>query len=113
MYELISEQAPSPQQNQAEKLLGQAEKLQADAFEQFELLELDVAIKLYRRSLQKIERGVAGLYEFDLVSKSLAMLGAAYMLMGNEKRARASFQRLLVINQDYQPDEAIFKTQNS
>ncbi len=93
------------------KLAKEAEGLRASARARFEELELDAAERGYTKALQKLDKAAALSEDLRPLIDTLAMLAAANLLVGQERRARALLERLLVLDIDVRPSETVFNPQ--
>ncbi|MBI3178742.1 MAG: PEGA domain-containing protein [Deltaproteobacteria bacterium] len=93
------------------KLIKEAESLRAAARARFDELEVDTAQRGYTKALQKLDKAAALSEDLRPLVDTLAMLAAANLLLGQERRARQLLERLLVLDVDIRPSETVFNPQ--
>ncbi|MEE8408070.1 MAG: PEGA domain-containing protein, partial [Myxococcota bacterium] len=101
----------SPKQARAQRFAAQAENLRQNGRRQFEQLELDLALKQLNKAVQKLDKAMPMLEDIRPLLDTLEMLCATYLLLGQERRARTSLERLLVLDVNASPDEVVFNPQ--
>jgi hypothetical protein len=93
------------------KEMQQLEAMLQAARAQFDNLEPDLALKQYTKALGKLEKAILGSDQFRPLTDALAMVSAVYLLLGQEKKARGTLERLVTLVEDFAPDEAVFNPQ--
>jgi len=110
-HEVMNLERPMGKQGRAQRMLDQAESLRQTARDQFEQLELDMALKKYTKALSKLNKSVALTDDLRPLTDTLTMLAATYLLLGQERRARGVLEQLLVLDPAAAPNEAVFNPQ--
>ena len=91
--------------------MAQLDALRDNARAQFDNLEPDAALRLYAKVLTKLEKAAVASDDLRSLTDTLAMMSAVYLMLKQDKKARASLEQLLTLAPDYVPDEAVFNPQ--
>ncbi|MBI5510020.1 MAG: PEGA domain-containing protein [Deltaproteobacteria bacterium] len=94
-----------------DKELAQIRALRESARAQFDQLDLDAALKQYVKLLARIDKTLTAPTDSRPLADTLAMIAASHLLLGADKKARATLERLLTVAPDYAPEDAVFNPQ--
>ena len=109
-YEVINTAVAlgNPRRDQALRQFQIAEDLMQKARQNYEGLDLDAAEKSLKSALSRYERWAPYLGDLKKLSDALMLLGAVYILKGDERRGSSALEQAISIFPGAEPDPRVF-----
>jgi hypothetical protein len=89
----------------------QAAALLINAREQFDMLELQAAVRDYGKAMQKLEKVAELSRDVEPLLRCYSMTAATHLLLEQVKRAKDHLTALITLDPSYVPDQSVFNPQ--